>query len=78
MSEQIVVTSKEYLNMLKHGNLNQRAAAIAVEFGNEEASHHKQYIIDQMLHIICGSAYKTVIEAYEKLHGERWDVGIAP
>ena len=67
----------EYLEMLKSGNIEQRAAAIALEYGHIDGAHHKQWVIDQMLRLISGSAYKTLM-AYCDSAGYEWDTGIAP
>lgn len=72
------MTFSEYLNQLKHGNINQRAAAIALEYVDVEGAHHKQWVIDQMLRLIAGEAYTTIVQQYEAETGQTWDTGIAP
>jgi hypothetical protein len=67
----------ETLQDLKRGNVLERAAAIALEDGDVEGSHHKQWVIDQMLRVICGERYSYMIALYES-NGREWDTGIAP
>ncbi len=66
-----------YIAQLRKGNINQRACAIALEFGDIDGAHHKQWVIDQMLRIMAGSAYGTIIATFEINRGS-WDCGIAP
>lgn len=68
---------QRYMKALEHGNICQRAAAVALESAWSEGSHHKQWIIDQMLCIISGEAYDTMME-YLHRAGIEWDTGIAP
>ena len=51
---------------------------IALCNGRVEGSHHKQWVIDQMLRSLCGAGYDDVIRDDCDLEGETWDVGIAP
>ena len=70
-----IQTLDQYLQHLEHGNVNQRAAAIALRPCN--GAHHQQWVIDQMLRLIAGKAYPTLIEKFES-EGNKWDTGIAP
>jgi hypothetical protein len=59
-----------------------RAVAIAFEDGQVDGSHHKMWVIDQMVRVLTGDNYEALV----KLHclGEDgdntydWDCGIAP
>ena len=73
-----MITVDEYVEMLEYGNINQRAAAIAIKYGDIGGAHHKQWVIDQMLRLIAGDAYTTLIEYYEQDGENKWDTGIAP
>lgn len=69
----------EMIEILSHGNSNERAAAIALQYGMIDGAHHKQWVIDQMLRIICGAGYAEIMTVFD---GEEdyqdWDTGIAP
>ena len=67
----------EYIEHLQHGNICQRASAIALDNGEETGSHHLKWVIDQMLRTISGAAYQTLMENYNSDEHE-WDTGIAP
>ena len=60
------------------------ALEIAWSYGQIDGSHHKMWVIDQMVKVLCGSEekYKKWVEAYETpLKDEEyyeWDTGIAP
>lgn len=60
------------------------ALNIAWRCGQIDGSHHKMWVIDQMVRILCGSEgkYKDWVEAYETPLAEdeyyEWDMGIAP
>ena len=69
----------QVMEILDHGNINERAAAIALRYGGIDGSHHKQWVIDQMLRMIAGAGYAAVIAAYNSDPEEyQWDEGIAP
>jgi hypothetical protein len=60
----------------------QAAINIAIRYGGIDGSHHKMWVIDQMLRILSGSEYDNLIR--DANHGEdgpntyEWDIGIAP
>lgn len=44
-----------------------------------DGSHHKQWVIDQMLRILLEKDYDRVIEKYNATQGYRkWDEGVEP
>ena len=60
-----------------------KALGIAWSYGCIDGSHHKMWVIDQMVRVLCGSneEYGKWIEAYESPVGNdywKWDSGIAP
>lgn len=72
-------TPEEMLEILAHGNTNERAAALALQYGGIDGSHHKQWLIDQMLRTLCGAAYPDVMAVYNSDEEyDSWDEGIAP
>lgn len=72
-------TFDEMIEVLEHGNTNERAAALALRYGGIDGSHHKQWLIDQMLRIIAGADYSRIVELYNSdPEYDKWDVGIAP
>lgn len=69
----------EMMDMLEHGNINERAVALALRYGMIDGSHHKQWVIDQMLRLIAGEGYSQVMEIFNSDDEyEKWDCGIAP
>ena len=54
----------------------------AWSYGQIDGSHHKMWVIDQMVRALLGKEeYKKWVEAYETPDGEDywdWDTGIAP
>ena len=62
----------------------ERALSIAWEYAQIDGSHHKMWVIDQMVRALCEDEqkYKEWVEAYEApLCNEDyyiWDMGIAP
>ena len=67
----------EIFNELNVGNPAQRACALALNFGDIDGAHHKQWVIDQMLRILAGNAYHHIIATYQA-KGYDWDTGIEP
>ena len=54
---------------------------MAFMYGQTDGSHHKTWVIDQMIRILTGDQYESFIEDFET--GENgdeysWDIGIAP
>lgn len=64
--------------------IQRRDAAIelAVRYGQIDGAHHKLWVIDQIVRLLAGDEYDTIItQAKAGEHGPntyRWDVGIAP
>lgn len=58
------------------------ALDIAWSYGQIDGSHHRLWVIDQMVRALLGEEdYKKWVEKYETPDGEdywEWDVGIAP
>ena len=56
------------------------AAELAVRYGMIDGSHHKMWVIDQMLRLMYGPTYDNFIatRANNDPDREPWDVGIAP
>lgn len=61
-----------------------RALEIAWSYGQIDGSHHKAWVIDQMVRVLCGTEekYRKWIDAYEAPLTDSecydWDTGIAP
>lgn len=59
-----------------------KAVAVAMEYGQFDGDHHKQWALNQVVRILAGNEYNSVIAAFE--NGEdgpqtyEWDTGIAP
>lgn len=58
------------------------ALTYAWSYGQIDGSHHKMWVIDQMVRALLGEeGYKNFVERYETPDGEdywEWDMGIAP
>jgi hypothetical protein len=60
----------------------EQAIEIAIKYGSTDGSHHKAWVIDQMVRVLAGAAYAEVIARAKA--GEdgpdtyEWDTGIAP
>ena len=58
------------------------AIALAVSYGQIDGSHHKAWVIDQMVRALAGDCYERIVK--EACDGEDgpytydWDCGIAP
>jgi hypothetical protein len=63
-------------------NVIGQAIEIAVQFGGIDGSHHRAWVIDQMVRVLAGDRYAEIVR--EACDGEdgpgtyNWDVGIAP
>jgi hypothetical protein len=59
-----------------------QALDLATKYAMIDGSHHKNWVIDQMVRALCGDVYEAWVWAYEA--GEdgpqtyEWDTGIAP
>lgn len=62
----------------------EKALKFAWQYGQIDGSHHKMWVIDQMVRALCGSEneYAKWVETYEMpLSNEdyyKWDTGINP
>ena len=58
------------------------AIELAVRYGQTDGSHHKAWVIDQVVRILAGEEYEAIIVAAKAgKHGPDtygWDEGIAP
>ena len=60
----------------------QLALNVALSYGQDDATHHKAWVIDQMVRVLTADRYERVIADYR--NGEdgpdtyEWDEGIAP
>ena len=54
----------------------------AFNWGQIDGDHHKMWVIDQMLRILCGKDYDAVIaracDGEDGPNTYEWDIGIAP
>ena len=59
-----------------------KAVKIAWQYAQYDGSHHKMWVIDQMVRVLLGETeYRNFIDAYQTPDGEdyyTWDMGIAP
>jgi hypothetical protein len=63
---------------LEHGNVSERALALALRYGQIDGDHHKAWVIDQMVRLLAGSAYPRLVEGYKNEGEYGWYEGIAP
>lgn len=60
----------------------QKAIELAVQFGGIDGSHHKDWVIDQMVRTLAGDRYEQIVK--DACDGEdgpntyEWNEGIAP
>ena len=63
-------------------NRIEEAVELAVQYGGTDGAHHKAWVIDQMVRILTGDEYETIVKIAKS--GEdgpdtySWDVGIPP
>lgn len=60
-----------------------KALEIIVKYGGTDGSHHKDWVMDQVVRILTGNNYESFVnEACKGPNGEpnlySWDCGIAP
>ena len=59
-----------------------KAIDLGLDYGNIDGGHHKMWVIDQMIRILAGNKYDTLLanscdgEDGPQTYG--WDIGIAP
>lgn len=64
--------------------LRDEAVDLILQYGMIDGSHHKQWVLDQVLRILLDTEYDGVIETFNSFTDENnelydeWDVGIAP
>ena len=58
----------------------QRVLDLIVDYGWIDGSHHKQWVLDQIMRVILGADYDSFIESYMSDEDGMidWDRGIAP
>lgn len=63
----------------------ERAIDLGIRYGQIDGSHHKMWVIDQMIRILTGSDYEKIIkenslpnEGDDEDEVYEWDCGIAP
>ena len=61
----------------------EKALNVSRLYGDIDGSHHKMWVIDQMVRALCGSddEYAKWVRSYEMPDDDRWyewDMGIAP
>lgn len=54
------------------------ATALIHNTGGIDGSHHKQWVIDQVLRILTGEKYDEWINDYNDPEYPEWDQGVAP
>ena len=54
-----------------------KAVELGIRYGQIDGAHHKTWVIDQMIRILCGKDYENTIQF---ANGSKydWDTGIAP
>jgi len=80
---QSIAEDKRRIKELEAENAKIKVAKeIILEYGGIDGDHHKQWLLDQTLRILCGDDYELVLNAWRL--GEdgpftyEWDEGIAP
>ena len=55
-----------------------QAIFMALDCGTNDGSHHKMWVIDQMLRILAGEDYELKVSNFEDNGLYSWDTGQAP
>lgn len=66
------------IEQFENGTVVERAAALALQYGQIDGAHHKTWTIDQMLRILVGDRYNELVTAYTEDGAYEWDTGICP
>lgn len=71
----------------KHGDdcifgRRDNAIDLAVRYGGIDGSHHKAWVIDQMVRVLAGDKYEEIVDGVcageDGPNTYEWDCGIAP
>jgi len=78
----ITVALRQRAKEISSENNSERIKAalkVTYRYGSIDGAHHKMWVIDQMVHALCGDeeAYQAWIKEYERADYE-WDCGIKP
>ena len=71
------------LRMMSEEERIEAAVELAHSYGQVDGSHHKMWVIDQMLHALLGEDYDAWVAEYEMPESDedgdyyKWDRGIA-
>ena len=72
-------------SLSEHEDKIERAIDLGIRYGQIDGSHHKMWVIDQMMRILTGSEYEKIIkenslpkEGDDEDAVYEWDCGIAP
>ena len=60
-----------------HKRIN-HAVEIGISYGQIDGSHHRLWVIDQMLRELLGKDYEETIELSNEDGEYEWDCGVAP
>lgn len=55
-----------------------QATDLILEYGGIDGSHHKMWVLDQVLRLLLGDRYEQAIAEYRNGSEYEWDEGIAP
>jgi hypothetical protein len=55
-----------------------KALELAFQYGQIDGSHHKEWVIDQMVRILTDDHYDAWIGHYKDGDQYEWETGIAP
>lgn len=59
-----------------------KSLSILLQYGNIDGSHHKMWVIDQVVRILAGDQYDNLIaficDGEDGPDTYEWDIGIAP
>ena len=74
MFSDVAEVAREYLRLRESV---QKAVAVGIRYGQIDGSHHRLWVIDQMLRELLGKEYdEAIAENCDESCG--WDTGIAP
>lgn len=70
--------AKKIKSIMKNKERINCAIEIACNYASHDGSHHKQWVINQMLCALLQEDYEKFIDDYKVNCGDEWDRGIAP
>lgn len=76
------MTDGQYITVKVDNSTTEAALDIAYRYGSNDGSHHKAWVIDQMVRALTGDGYAAFVasccDGEDGPETYSWEVGIAP